>query len=263
MTADHVYEVIALRYGTLPTTRSAAYHRWDTYGDPDGAIALDYFCYVLRSPARTVVVDTGFSTASATARGRSPLVEPIEGLAALGVTPETTDLLILTHLHYDHIGNVGAFPDTPIVAPQRELDFYRSAVSRSTHYALHVDRDDVDAVLAADDAGRVTGLGQVVEVEPGITATDVGGHSPGQVVLDVHTADGTIVLCSDAVHFYEELASDRPFGVFSNLAEMYEAFAWLRSRQDDGTTLVAGHDPEVMTRFERLDVDGVEAVRIA
>src|SRR5215813_12199080 len=41
------YEVIAVRYGTVVSRRSALYLHWDTYAEPDGEERLDYFFYVL------------------------------------------------------------------------------------------------------------------------------------------------------------------------------------------------------------------------
>ena len=61
------------------------------------------------------------------------------------------------------------------------------------------------------------------------------------------------MLASDAVHFYEELERDRPFGVIANLAEMYEGYDTLRELAGPGAHLVPGHDAEVMTRYPRVE----------
>ena len=67
------------------------------------------------------------------------------------------------------------------------------------------------------------------EIAEGVHAILLGGHSPGQHRARRSTrAAGWVVLASDAVHFYEELERDRPFGVIADLAEMYEAYDTLR-----------------------------------
>ena len=71
MTGDAAYRIVAVRYGTLASTKSALYFRWDTYGEPDTAESLDYFFYVLSDGDRLVVVDTGFEPASGIRRGRT------------------------------------------------------------------------------------------------------------------------------------------------------------------------------------------------
>ena len=62
-----------------------------------------------------------------------------------------------------------------------------------------------------------------------------------------------MALASDAIHFYDELDNERPFLVFSDIADMYRGYEHLRERAATGAVLVAGHDPDVMRRFSRLD----------
>ena len=118
---------------------------------------------------------------------------------------------------------------------------------------------------AACERGRARTLGARTELAPGVTAIDVGGHSPGQLILAVETDGGPVVLASDAVHLYEEYERDRPFEVVADLAEMYRAYDVIRDLcRRPGAVMVPGHDPEVMDRFARLEgpAAGV-AVRIA
>ena len=66
------------------------------------------------------------------------------------------------------------------------------------------------------------------------------------------TATGAVVLASDAVHFYEEVERDRPFAIVADLPAMYRAYDLLAGlAAQPGTRLVAGHDPQVRTRFAR------------
>lgn len=85
---------------------------------------------------------------------------------------------------------------------------------------------------------------------PGVTAFEVGGHSPGQVVLLVRTAERPLVLCSDAVHLYEELARRRPFAVVDDLQAMFAGFDLVDAlvAAHEGVA-VPGHDPEVTAAF--------------
>ena len=81
---------------------------------------------------------------------------------------------------------------------------------------------------------------------PGITAVRVGGHAPGQLVFEVAGEHGQVVLASDAIHYDDELERERPFGIFSDLADMYRGYATLRRYAASGATVVPGHDPSVM-----------------
>ena len=76
-------------------------------------------------------------------------------------------------------------------------------------------------------------------------------------------ASGRVVLTSDAVHFYEELELDRPFGVIADLEAMYMAFDRVNElAREPGTAVVVGHDPRVMGRFAPAGASAELAVRV-
>ncbi|MBU1358909.1 MAG: MBL fold metallo-hydrolase [Gammaproteobacteria bacterium] len=69
---------------------------------------MDFYVWLLRSSQRTILVDTGFTAATAAARKR--VLDcyrcPIDTLARLGVDAATVTDVVLTHLHFDHAGNL-------------------------------------------------------------------------------------------------------------------------------------------------------------
>jgi glyoxylase-like metal-dependent hydrolase (beta-lactamase superfamily II) len=259
------YEVLAVRYGTWRTRKSHLYHRYEAYGEPDAEATIDYFLWVVRGGSQTLVIDTGFDPLVGGRRGRTCLCPPREALARAGVEPESVRRLLLTHLHYDHTGNVDAFPAAELLVPERELEFWTGPVARHVQFASHAEASEIALIDRAAREGRVTTIAGRTSVAPGLTAIPVGGHSPGQQVLLVETASGSVVLTSDAVHFYEELELDRPFGVIANLEEMYQGYELVRElAAEPGAVLLVGHDPEVAERFPSLggEADGI-AYRIA
>jgi glyoxylase-like metal-dependent hydrolase (beta-lactamase superfamily II) len=258
------HEIIAVRYGTARSRKSECYHRFHVYGEPDAPQDMDFFFYVLRGPAGTVVVDTGFSPEAAVARGRECVIPPRDAFARVGVRTGEVQQLVISHLHWDHVGNLDAFADAQLLVPEAELEFWFDPVARNDVFRTLVDDDALAYLAGARADGRVTATGDEHEVVPGVTAITVGGHSPGQQILVVETARGTVVLASDAVHFYEELALSRPFDVVVDLRRMYDAYALLRRHEQEGAIVVPGHDPAVTARFPAVggDAEGI-AVRIA
>jgi glyoxylase-like metal-dependent hydrolase (beta-lactamase superfamily II) len=245
-----VYEVTALRYGTRTTRKSECYYRWSSYGEPDAKIGMDYFFWVLRNGAATIVVDTGFHPEAGARRGRTTLCPPDEALRLIGVEPETVPMVILTHLHYDHTGNLEWFPDAELVVQRSELEFWSGPDARHEQLAPLIEPGEIERIAA----GRLRLLDGDAEIAPGIEAICVGGHSPGQTVLVVETAGGPAVIASDAVHYYEELELERPFEILVDLPAMYAAYATVRELAGrPGAALLVGHDPEVMKRFPPLD----------
>jgi glyoxylase-like metal-dependent hydrolase (beta-lactamase superfamily II) len=260
-----VDEIIAIRYATRASRKSELFYRYGSYGEPDADQGLDYFFWVLRDGDRTIVVDTGFDEAAARRRGgRTCLCPPREALARLGIDPLGVGQVIVTHFHYDHTGNLDAFPDAELVVPERELEFWTGPMAARAQFAQHVEPAEVAHIAAAHRDGRARAINGQVTVAPGVVALTVGGHSPGQQILLVDTGRGQVVLTSDAVHFYEELDRDRPFEIIVDLEEMYRAYDLLHGLAGDGAVLVPGHDPEVMRRFPSVKGAASDlAVRIA
>jgi glyoxylase-like metal-dependent hydrolase (beta-lactamase superfamily II) len=256
--------VVAVRYATLPTLKSQLYHRYGAYGEPDGAQSLDYFFWVLSDDRRTVVVDTGFDPEVGARRGRTCLCPPREAIARLGIEPGSVRQVIITHFHYDHVGNLGLFPDAELLVPERELEFWTGPLARRHQFAEHVEAGELEQLAAAHREGRVRTFAGEAELLPGVTTIPLPGHSPGQVGLMVATPGGSVALASDAVHLYEEWERDRPFGVIADLEQMYASYDHLRELcGSSGAVMVPGHDPEVVSRFPSVgaDAEGL-AVRV-
>ncbi len=259
------YRIVAVRYATRETTKSDVYYRYHAYGEPDGPLRMDYYFWLLERDGRTIVVDTGFDPEVGARLGRRCLCPPAEALARLGVDPERVEQVVVTHLHYDHVGNLGLFRGAELVVAQREIDFWSGPAARRFHFAQVVVPEEVARVELAAREGRVRSVVEEGVVAPGLTVIPVGGHSPGQLVLVVETARGRVVLASDVIHYYEELELDRPFAVLVDLAETYEAYDTLRGLGVGASVPpVPGHDPLVMERFPGLDGDAARlAVEIA
>src|SRR4051794_9420548 len=147
------WSVLAVRYGTLETTRSEAYYRYQSYGEADGPQVLDYYFWILRRGDETILVDTGFDPDVGRGRGRTCLIEPAQAMAALRVGPETVSRVVLTHLHYDHTGNLDLFPDAELLVASRDLDFWLGPLARRPQFAHAVEAEVLGPVLAAVHAG--------------------------------------------------------------------------------------------------------------
>jgi glyoxylase-like metal-dependent hydrolase (beta-lactamase superfamily II) len=263
--ATAAYEVHAVRYGTLPSRKSELYYRYESYKEPDGPASLDYYFWVLRGGGSTILVDTGFDPAAAERRGRTCLVPPVEALAEAGVRPADVSTVVVTHLHYDHTGNLHAFPEAQLVVPARELEFWTGPYAGRPQFAPHAEAADVAYVRRAADEGRVRLTQGAEEIFDGVLAVSVGGHSPGQQVIVVESVAGPVVLTSDAVHLYEELELDRPFAVMHDLEQMYAAYDLVHDlARSRGAVVVPGHDPDVFLRHGGDATNGNRvAVRIA
>ncbi len=258
------YEVLAVRYGTRETCASQVYLNWFQYGEPDYPLAMDYYVWLIRGRDRLILVDTGFTPEVGAQRGRTTTLPPLQALERLGVAPAEVDTVVVTHGHYDHTGHVFAFPHAELVMSGRELDFWAGPYSRRPQFAHSAERADLDELVGRDQQGRVQRVSGRQAVAPGVVVREVGGHTPGQLIVEIEGRDGAVVLASDAVHYYEELERDRPFVVVADLEAMYAGFDTVADLAGaPGAVLVPGHDPLVMQKFEPVDPEAPElAVRV-
>lgn len=255
------FEVYAIRYATREARTGEHFHG----GDPhDAPMPMDYFVWVAVSADYTVVVDTGFTAEVAARRGRKHLRCPTEGLGELGIDHAQVPYVVLTHLHYDHVGNLEKFPGATFVVQDEEMAFWTGRYAGRGHFRTLIETDDVIRLVRENFEGRLRFVDGNEEILPGIEVYKAGGHSAGLQMVRVRTAKGRVVLASDAAHFYRNIEEDRPFSIVTDLSRMYGAFDLAYSLADSPELVVPGHDPSVMERFPaaREGLEGV-AVRIA
>ncbi|HVV25151.1 MAG TPA: N-acyl homoserine lactonase family protein [Pseudonocardiaceae bacterium] len=245
------YQVVIVKYGTRQTVRSDVYLNHGVYREPDGPIDMDYYFWVVRDRERTVLVDTGFSRAGGQARDRTFLLDPAAAYTALGVEPAAAPTVVVTHAHYDHIGNLTLFPDSPVVIAERELAFWTGPHACRAQFHHSVQDEELELLAKADQEGRVRTFRGRLDLAPGIEVIELGGHTPGQSVVLVDTTDGPVLLASDAIHYYEEYERDMPFAFVADLVAMYEGFDRIRTMVAGGEVrhVVSGHDPDTLSRF--------------
>lgn len=235
---------------------------FELYREPDRELAMDYFLWVARNSERTVVIDCGFNEYSGARRNRTMLCPPVGALRQVGVDAAEVSQLIVTHAHYDHIGNLLSFPAARIVVADREFVFWTSRLSRKPLFMTSAEEADLDALRQLEQAGLVDFVSGRASLAPGIEVVEIGGHTPGQLAVIVSTAQGEAVIASDALHYYEEMTQDRPFAHVTDVPAMYAGFAWLREQAAAGREIVAGHDPEVMQRYPAVAGAAGLAVRV-
>ena len=240
------HEVFAIRYARRDARRADHF----IGGDPhDAPMAMDYFLWLIRGPERVVVVDSGFTAETAARRGREFLRDPVDALRLLDVDPDTVRDVVLTHLHYDHVGNFHRFPAAEFHLQEPELHY---AVGRHMRHAFlrhSFEVEDVVGIVRLNYNGRVRLYDAAVELAPGITLHPAPGHSAGLQFVRVHTQRGWVVLASDVSHFYENIETGRPFPVCVDIAGTLESYERVRAAAPSPAHIVPGHDPLVMRRY--------------
>lgn len=237
------YEVYAIKYAHHARRKAENF----IGGDPhDGPMPLDYFVWLIRGEGREIVVDTGFSAAMAAKRQRDHIRCPTEGLRLLGCEASTVKDVVITHLHYDHVGNFDLFPAATLHLQDLEMNYATGRHMAQPVFNGAYEVEDVVGMVRRAYAGRVRFHDGDAEIAPGVSVHLIGGHTMGLQVVRVATRRGWVVLASDASHFYANMEQVRPFPIVYSVADMVAGYDRLLALAESPVHIIPGHDPLVL-----------------
>ena len=246
--------VIAVRYGEWTSKRSDILLDSHSVKGEEPKSTLAYYFWIVRTGQRLILIDTGFSSDVGRRRGRSVLIDPIDAFCGLGLHPECEIDIVLTHAHYDHIGNIGWFKNASFHMSQAEYDFWTGDVADAPSFAPLVERDEIDHLHRFAESGRLALFDGDLRLAPGVELILGPGHTPGELMVRVETPDGVVLLTSDAVHLDEELHAEVPFRHMSDLITSHRTYRRIKKLTKTGEIdhVIAGHEPSVADRYPPL-----------
>jgi glyoxylase-like metal-dependent hydrolase (beta-lactamase superfamily II) len=224
------------------------------------------------------LVDTGFASGrSMTGRQFADFETPIEILAKIELEPKDVKTLLLTHLHFDHVGNIGAFKDATILLQRSEYEGWKRALkmlpdqpSDKQNWILSsMNLEDIVHIDRAIADGLVTLVEGTHEVCPGLRlhlAADT--HTFGSQWIEVLTPAGPYVVAGDAIASYANVERMWPPGYHQgncwNLLDTYREIQSLVG-PSQWTRIVPGHDMELFRRMPNwfAGCNPVAEVRVA
>lgn len=176
-------------------------HDWRFHTRNDqGQARLNFGCYLITNGDRTIMVDSGIG--DITQEGMTAGLMP-QAIDALGIERESVEMVVYTHMHYDHIGGSQrdgkvVFPNARHVFHSNEWDHWRNVESDFGKAARRI-------MSGLFDADVVDFVDADTEVLPGVTAVESFGHTPGHLTVSI-ISDGTRTLIGGD-------ASNHPFQV--------------------------------------------------
>jgi glyoxylase-like metal-dependent hydrolase (beta-lactamase superfamily II) len=177
--------------------------------DHDGMLPIEFGGFLVRDGERLVVIDTGIGPGSVPERTGMFM----RNLSALGVHPSEVTDVVLTHLHFDHLG----------WATDGERRLFERATYRchEADWEFFMGTDPFDDSLAVSSMGgrgssellppildRLETWGEDGTILPGIDVRGAPGHTPGSTVVVVSSGTERAMLLGDVVHCPAELLSD-------------------------------------------------------
>jgi len=172
---------------------------------PKGQVRVPFNPVVVNTGSKLVLIDTGFPPGAVPTAGLCQA-----NLAAAGIDAKAIDIVVLSHLHPDHINGVKtadgalAFPNAEIKAPAPDWAFWMSDdnMSKAANDMMKGYFANTRKVLS-DIAGKVTRYEWGKEVAPGITAIEASGHTPGHTAFAVASGSGRVLVQSDVTNIPE------------------------------------------------------------
>lgn len=235
-------------------------------------IAVAFNSYVIRTGRQTILIETGAGD-KLDERARERMALPPkrqdlrEILAAHGIDPESIDIVVNSHLHFDHCGGntvltdagpLPAFPRARYFATREEWAWAHRRHSRD---GVSYNDSNYDPLV---DTGRMVLTPFDFEVAPGVWMRRVPGHNPNMCVVTAESGGRTFCFWSDLV---PTAAHAQPTWVAAFDLDPVETIdqktRWLARAADEGWVCGFGHDPEVgLARIERDEKRGFRAVAV-
>jgi N-acyl homoserine lactone hydrolase len=245
--------IIPLDLGDTFMDRSLTYLRRYVGEKEHGKIVAAY----IGGLGKKIVVDTGPPDMErsikyhpyAKSEPNRPDQNIVSQLAKAGVKPEEIDVVILTHLHWDHVGDVTKFPNAEFIVSQVELRFALDPTP-----ALYV---AYEALQIGMEPLFLKVMGRIKTVE--MKVIPLPGHTPGSIGVVVETEKGPYVICGDAVPQYGNLEGapkeHLPYlmsGIYTDMEAMWKSFERIDEIvKGDYSKVIPGHDAKVFQK-ERL-----------
>jgi len=177
---------------------------------------------------------------------RTPGEHIVGALQKHGIIPESLDLIILTHLHWDHAQGVLDLPKTiPVLVQKKELQFAVAPFpTDAKHYEVNL-KEDIPYFLKFFNQIQLVDGDKIIL--PGLKVIQLPGHSPGSQGVVVDTAKGRYIIPGDLVNVKENWEKRVPSGIYNDMAAYFNSFDKLAEYETNGAVIVPVHD---YTAFE-------------
>lgn len=155
---------------------------------PNGTFPNAVNAFLIKDGNKNILVDTGFGT------------KLFDNLLSLGVTPEQINIVLLTHMHGDHISGMlkdgkKAFPNAKVYVSQAEHQYWtenaKSNKSQQEVFSIYKDELTLFEPVTWEEKENLL---------PNIKAIKAYGHTPGQTMFLIESGNQELLIWADLTH---------------------------------------------------------------
>jgi len=225
------------------------------FADLDAGVGfLDFHSYLVRTPRHTIVIDTCIGDDKE--RGGHKFFHRLKtpwlaNLRAAGVAPEQVDFVMCTHMHADHIGWntrlvdgrwVPTFPKARYVFARTEYELRRRSWEGDANAGYGA---FADSVLPVVESGQALIVDDGHELDGQFTLQPAPGHTPGNIVIQLHSRGERGVFCGDVLHHPIQVAHPEWSAAFceDRVQSALTRQQFVAAHADTGTIVIPAHFP--------------------
>ncbi len=235
------WKITVIRGGTISADKSGCTH----YRNFGVKIELPIWFVALTNGDLKVLIDTGMDDLEWVVKsGAEPFAHQNEEeqthralKVAMNWMPEEVDIVINTHLHYDHCGCNRLFKNADIYLQRRELEaaFNPPPGLRHLYAARYFDKNAVPYFQWKLLDGEAL-------IAPGLLAFPTPGHSHGHQSVLVDTGEGAVCVTGDVANLAENIYENIETGIVVDADAVYKSFETIRRRAQ---FIIPGHEPGI------------------
>lgn len=238
-----MYKLRYLKTGTVPALDIYTFHGGRPDIRRDAVVPVWYF----EGKDGLIMVDSSFKMDDARELNIEKFCkrkedEDLESqLESNGYNLSDVKKVIITHLHFDHIGGLDLLKNAIFYIHREELKWglvcpsWYNAMGRFTNERINKIKDKM--IVINSDRYKIT---------EGVEVVLAGGHTPGSMAVLIKTDIGRVCLCSDNVMVYENIEKSIPIGIYHNLDQVLKFMEEIPSICD---IYIPGHDPKIYKKY--------------
>ncbi|MBI4245055.1 MAG: N-acyl homoserine lactonase family protein, partial [Planctomycetes bacterium] len=198
---------------------------------------------------KKIIIDTGFESVERTLKVHKQKVWREEEqelpniFKKIKLRPEDVEIIIFTHLHYDHCGNNRLFPKARFIVQRKELEYaFVPLPGEETAYF-----SPLIGEKPSFWGTRFELIEGDKEIARGIKVITTPGHTPGCQSILVDTGKGLYCIAGDTAFFYENIEKNIPIGATSSRLDWFSSMEKMKKMSD---YIIPGHEPEIFKKIK-------------